>query len=93
MISVAALALMMASAAVYATGQRKTRRPLTYPQIALVSFCVAVVSAIGLVFYLYLNTSDLIGSLQVTGPISLLILLTTCLAILVNRPQIDDPEA
>ena len=71
---------------------RRAKRPLTQPQIALLSFCVAVVSAIGIILYLYLNTSDLIGSLQVTGPISLLILLTTWLAILVSRAKFDDPE-
>jgi Na+/proline symporter len=68
---------------------RRTKQPLTHPQIALASICVAVVSGIALVLYLYHNTSDLIGSLQVTGPISLLILFATWLAILVSRAKTD----
>jgi hypothetical protein len=71
---------------------RRTKRPITHPRIFLISFCVAAVSAIALVLYLYLNTSDLIGSLQVTGPISLLILFATWFAILVSRGNAQDTD-
>ena len=71
---------------------RKIKRPLTQVQIALVALGVGALSAVALALYLYINTADLIGSLQVTGPISLLTLLAAWLLMLVNRHTSQDEE-
>jgi len=71
---------------------RKPKRPFTYLQIALIALGVGALSAVALALYLYINTADLIGSLQVTGPISLLILLGAWLVMLVNRAHSQDQD-
>ncbi len=71
---------------------RKIKRPLTQVQIALVALGVGVLSAVVMARYFYINTADLIGSLQVTGPISLLTLLAAWLLMLVNRHTSQDEE-
>jgi hypothetical protein len=61
------------------------KRSLTYLQIVLIALGAGALSAVALALYLYINTADLIGSLQVAGPISLLIVLGAWLVMLVNR--------
>ncbi len=64
---------------------RTTKRHFTPLQIAFIALGVGALSGVVLAIYLYLNTMDLIGSLQVTGPMTLLIVLGVWLILLVNR--------
>jgi hypothetical protein len=71
---------------------RIPKRPFTYLQIVFIALGGGALSGVALALNLFLNTADLIGSLQVTGPISLLIGLAACLILLVNRDSSQDSE-